>query len=199
MSPSHPASPPFGLISGSLFSPDPSLELRLAGHCELQVPGPEAIVATGEVDLGESMRLLRFYLDDEDYWLQVLMNGNEAGDIVLFGYHSAQPVHGPAQVQRLVGDQAKAGLPIYAHDGYLYSRQWGREEGRAPWVALHEQVFGPDGRYGIVHTSMLYARDTGLPDRREFLLLSLEEDERGALTFTTSLGVTLFATDFHIA
>jgi hypothetical protein len=45
---------------------------------------------------------------------------------------------------------------------------------------------------------MLYARDTGLPARREFLLFSVEEDEHGALTFTTSLGVTLLPTDFHV-
>ncbi|MBK4998705.1 DUF2491 family protein [Pseudomonas sp. S31] len=198
MSPIHLASPPFGLLSGSTFTPAASLGPLLSGFSELQVPGPETIAAVGEIDLGQSVRLLRFYMDNEDYWLQVLMHGREAGDIVLFGYHSAQPLQGDAQVQELVGGQAPAGLPIYSHEGYLYSRQWGREEGRTPWVELHEQVTGPAGRHGIRHLSMLYARDTGLAERREFLLLSLEEDEQGALLFTTSLGTTLFPTDFHI-
>lgn len=192
------ATPPFGLLSGRRFTPAASLEPLLEGHSQLLVPGPETVWAIGEVDLGASMHLLRFYLDDEDYWLQVLMNGSEVGDTVLFGYHSAVPIRDASHLQRLVGSQSKVGLPIYEHDGYLYSRQWGHEAGQAKLVPLHERVTSPDARYGIQHLSMLYARDTGLPERREFLLLSAEEDEQGNATFTTSLGVTLHPTDFHV-
>lgn len=194
----HQASLPFGLRSGSNFTPAHSLKPLLHGISELQVPGPEAVWAIGEVDLGQSVRLLRFYLDNEDYWLQVLMNGAVPGDIVLFGYHSAVPVHDQAHLQRLTGSVPKAGMPIFEHEGSLYSRQWGREAGLAEWVALCEAVTSPEARYRIQHRSMLYVRDTGLPGRREFLLLSVEEDEHGALTYTTSLGITLFPTDFHV-
>ncbi len=45
---------------------------------------------------------------------------------------------------------------------------------------------------------MLYARETGLTDRREFLLLSVEEDEDGNVSLTTSVGVTLQSTDFNV-
>jgi len=198
MSPLHPSCPPFGLCSGSTFTPAQALKPLLEGCSTLQVPGAETVWAIGEVDLGQAVCLLRFYLDNEDYWLQVLMKGTEPGDIVLFGYHSAVPVEDEAHLQRLVGSAARVGMPILEHDGYLYSRQWGGEQGQAEWVPLHEAVASPETRYGIQHLSMLYARDTGLPDRREFLLLSVEEDEQGALTFTTSLGVTLFPTDFHV-
>lgn len=189
---------PFGLFIGRLFNPSPALKPLLDGYSELQVPDAQAVCALGEVDLGEAVQLKRFYLDDEDYWLQVLMNGNEVGDTVLFGYHSAIPVRDEYHLQQVVGSQSSVGMPIYEHDGYLYSRQWGREQGKAPLVSLHEQVVNQSARYGISHLSMLYARDTGLPERREFLLLSIEEDEQGSLTFTTSLGATLFPSDFHV-
>jgi len=190
--------PPFGLLNGRRFIPDASLKPLLEGYSALQIPSPETVWAVGEVDLGDSVHLLRFYLDNEDYWLQVLMNGDKVGDSVLFGYHSAVPIHDEAHLQRLVGSQSEVGLPIYEHDGCLYSRQWGREPGQARLVPLYERVVSPDARYGIQHLSMLYARDTGLPERREFLLLSAEEDEAGKATLTTSLGITLFPTDFHV-
>ena len=162
---------PFGLFIGRLFNPSPALKPLLDGYSELQVPDAQAVCALGEVDLG---------------------------DTVLFGYHSAIPVRDQAHLQQVVGSQSSVGMPIYEHDGYLYSRQWGREQGKAPLVSLHEQVVNQSARYGISHLSMLYARDTGLPERREFLLLSIEEDEQGSLTFTTSLGATLFPSDFHV-
>ncbi len=42
---------------------------------------------------------------------------------------------------------------------------------------------------------MLYARDTGLTDRREFLLFSVEEDAEGTISLSTSLGISLYTTD----
>ena len=199
MSLSISASAPFNLRSGAIFAPAQALPAQLDGYSQLQVPGAETVWATGEVDLGQSLRLLRYYLDDEDYWLQVLMQGEQPGDTVLFGYHSALAVQDQAHVQALIGAGSQIGLPICEHDGYLYSRQWCQGQGQADWVALHEQVRSPDGRYGIAHQSMLYARDTGLLERREFVLYSLEQDEQGAMTFTTSLGVTLFPTDFQVS
>lgn len=63
---------------------------------------------------------------------------------------------------------------------------------------MTEEVANPEGSYRIEHLSMLYARDTGLIDRREFLLLSVEEDEEGVVSLTTSVGVTLQSTDFTV-
>lgn len=125
----HQASLLFGLRSGSTFTPAPSLKPLLDGISALQVPGPETVWAVGEVDLGQSVRLVRFYLDNQDYWLQVLMNGAEPGDIVLFGYHSAVAVNDQEHLQSLTGSAPKAGMPIFEHEGNLYSRQWGREAG----------------------------------------------------------------------
>lgn len=197
---SHPHSPraPFGLQGGRTFTPAGYLASTLEGYSQLVVPGAETVWAVGEVDLGDAVRLLRFYLDDEDYWLQVVMNGSATGDTILFGYHSVVPLQGLAQVQQLVGPGSKVGLPMYEHDGYLYSRQWGSGQGQAQLVPFSEQVGSPEASYRIRHLAMLYARDTGLPGRREFLLLSVEEDAQGHTSLSTSLGVTLHPTDFDV-
>jgi hypothetical protein len=45
---------------------------------------------------------------------------------------------------------------------------------------------------------MLYARETGLTERREFLLFSVEEDAEGTVSLSTSLGMSLYTTDLSI-
>lgn len=195
------AATPFGLASGRMLDLDDSLKLMLDGHSELVVPNEEVVWAVGHVDLGQSMRLVRFYFEDEDYWLQVSMNGptaEDVQDIILFGYSSVVTINSEAELKRLVGAQSKIGLPRYEHDGYEYGRQWGSEEGQTELTPMTEQVTNPEGAYRIQHLSMLYARETGLVERREFLLLSVEEDEEGVVSLTTSVGVTLQSTDFTV-
>jgi hypothetical protein len=65
-------------------------------------------------------------------------------------------------------------------------------------VALSERLSNPDESYSIEHRSMLYARKTGLTDRREFLLFSVEEDAEGTISLSTSLGISLYTTDLNI-
>ncbi|MCS3471734.1 hypothetical protein M2401_005498 [Pseudomonas sp. JUb42] len=196
-----PAGNPFGLASGRMLDLDDSLKLLLDGHSELVVPNEEVVWAVGHVDLGQSMRLVRFYFEDEDYWLQVIMNGSateDVQDIILFGYSSVVTINSEAELKRLVGPQSQIGLPVYEHEGYEYGRQWGTEQGQTELTPMTEQVTNPETSYRIQHLSMLYARDTGLIDRREFLLLSVEEDEEGNVSLTTSVGVTLQSTDFTV-
>lgn len=196
-----PAGTPFGLASGRMLDLDDSLKLLLDGHSELVVPNEEVVWAVGHVDLGQSMRLVRFYFEDEDYWLQVSMNGptaEDVQDIILFGYSSVVTINSEAELKRLVGPASKIGLPVYEHDGWEYGRQWGTEPGQTELTPMTEQVTNPESSYRIQHLSMLYARDTGLIERREFLLLSVEEDEEGVVSLTTSVGVTLQSTDFTV-
>jgi hypothetical protein len=192
---------PFGLGTGRMLDLDDSLKLLLDGHSELVVPNEEVVWSVGQVDLGQSIRLVRFYFEDEDYWMQVMMNGpaaEDVQDIILFGYSSVVTINSESELKRLVGPDSKIGLPLYEHDGWEYERQWGTEEGQTELAPLTEEVVNPDGSYRIEHLSMLYARDTGLIDRREFLLLSVEEDEEGVVSLTTSVGVTLQSTDFTV-
>jgi hypothetical protein len=192
---------PFGLAAGRMLDLDDSLKLMLDGHSELVVPNEEVVWSVGQVDLGQSVRLVRFYFEDEDYWMQVMMNGpgaEDVQDIILFGYSSVVTINSEAELKRLVGPESKVGLPVFEHDGWEYERQWGTEEGQTELTPMSEQVVSPDGAYRIKHLSMLYARDTGLVDRREFLLLSVEEDEEGVVSLSTSVGVTLQSTDFTV-
>jgi hypothetical protein len=192
---------PFGLGSGRMLNLDNSLKLMLDGHSELIVPDEEVVWSVGQVDLGQSMRLVRFYFEDEDYWMQVMMNGpaaEDVQDIILFGYSSVVTINSETELKRLVGPDSKIGLPVYEHDGWEYERQWGTEQGQTELTPMTEEVSNPEGAYRVEHLSMLYARDTGLIDRREFLLLSVEEDEEGVVSLSISLGVTLQSTDFTV-
>jgi hypothetical protein len=89
-------------------------------------------------------------------------------------------------------------MPYYALEGTEYARQWGSEEGQTELVPLMEQVTNPDGAYTVSHNSMLYARDMGLTNRREFLLFSVEEDQDGNVSLTTAVGVSLQLTDITV-
>jgi hypothetical protein len=196
-----PALNAFGLGSGRMLDLDNSLKLMLNGHSELVVPDEEVVWSVGQVDLGQSIRLLRFYFEDADYWMQVMMNGpaaEDVQDIILFGYSSVDTITSEAELKRLVGPESTVGMPVFEHDGWQYERQWGSEAGQTELTPLTETVTSPDGSYKVEHLSMLYARDTGLVDRREFLLLSVEEDEEGNVSLTTSVGVTLQSTDFTV-
>ena len=102
-----------------------------------------------------------------------------------------------AELRRLAGPQSLIGLPTYTHNGVEYTREWGTESGQTELVALSEQLKNPDESYSIEHRSMLYARETGLTNRREFLLFSVEEDAEGTISLSTSLGISLYTTDFN--
>ncbi|MBX8620171.1 YjfK family protein [Pseudomonas cichorii] len=192
---------PFGLASVRMLCLDSSLKMLLDGHSEVVLPGDEKVWAVGRIDLGQSMSIHRFYLDNEDYFLQVVSNGpnpEDIQDIILFGYYSASPIASKDELLRLTGPSSKIGLPTYEHDGEVFERQWGTETGQTELTPMDEDVSSPDGGYRIQHLSMLYARETGLINRREFLLFSVEEDEEGAITLTTAVGVTLQSTDINV-
>lgn len=192
---------PLGLASGRMLCLDSSLKMLLDGHSYVVIPGDEKVWSVGRIDLGQSMALQRFYLDNEDYFLQVVTNGpapEDIQDIILFGYYSASPITSKDELLRLTGPASKIGLPTYEHEGEVFERQWGTETGQTELTPLDEDVVSPDGAYRVKHLSMLYARETGLINRREFLLFSVEEDEEGEITLTTAVGVTLQSTDINV-
>ncbi|MGQ3821817.1 YjfK family protein [Pseudomonas alliivorans] len=194
-------SSPLGLASGRMLCLDSSLKMLLDGHSYVVIPGDEKVWSVGRIDLGQSMALQRFYLDNEDYFLQVVTNGpapEDIQDIILFGYYSASPITSKDELLRLTGPASKIGLPTYEHEGEVFERQWGTETGQTELTPLDEDVVSPDGAYRVKHLSMLYARETGLINRREFLLFSVEEDEEGKITLTTAVGVTLQSTDINV-
>src|SRR5471032_2496624 len=95
---------PLGLASGRMLCLDRSLKLLLEGQSHVVVPDDEKVWAVGDIDLGQSMRLQRFYLDNEDYFLQVVMDGPAAEDIqdlILFGYHDVTTINSKEQLLQL--------------------------------------------------------------------------------------------------
>lgn len=192
---------PFGLAAGRMLCLDPHLKALLTGESTLVVPDDEKVAAVGRIDLGQGKRLDRFYLDNEDYFLQVVMNGpreDDIEDIILFGYHEMRTVASKAELLRLVGPESKIGMPYYELEGTEYARQWGSEDGQTELTPMTEHVKSPETAYTIYHNSLLYARDTGLRNRREFLLFSTEEDEEGNVALSTAVGVTLQITDISV-
>ncbi|MCJ8205178.1 DUF2491 family protein [Pseudomonas sp. RGM2987] len=197
---SLPVVGPLGLASGKQVTFDATLKLLLDGNSAVVIPGSQQVWALGVVDLGQSNWLSRCYMNDEDYWLQVHTSGDIVGQVesvILFNYLSYVTINSEAELRRLAGPESLIGLPTYTHNGVEYHREWGTEPGQTELVALSERVSNPEESYSVEHRSMLYARDTGLTDRREFLLFSVEEDAEGTISLSTSLGISLYTTDLN--
>jgi len=193
-----PTTGPLGLAPGKGVMFDTTLKLLLDGKTSVVIPGSQEVWANGTVDLGQSTWLSRYYMNDEDYWLQVHTTGEVAGQVesvILFNYLNYVTLSSEAELRRLAGPQSLIGLPTYTHNGVEYTRVWGSEAGQTELVAMSERVINPEDAYNVEHRSMLYARDTGLTDRREFLLFSVEEDAEGGISLSTSLGISLYTTD----
>ena len=196
----QPATGPLGLALGKGVMFDTTLKLLLDEKTSVAIPGSQQVWSNGTINLGQSTWLSRYYMNDEDYWLQVHTTGDIAGQIesvILFNYLSYITISSEAELRRLAGPQSLIGLPTYTHNGVEYTREWGTENGQTELVALSEQLNNPEESYSIEHRSMLYARETGLTDRREFLLFSVEEDAEGTISLSTSLGISLYTTDLN--
>jgi hypothetical protein len=187
---------PLGMAQGRGLRFDSTLALLLDGSSSVRVPVDQAIWSAGWVDLGQSNKLHRYYTNDEDFWVQIHVTGDDQIEsVILFNYLSYVTVNSDAELQRLAGANSAIGLPTYTHEGVEYTREWGTEQGQTELVPLTEHVANPDESYTVEHRSMLYARETGLTDRRELLLFSVEQDEEGAVSLSTSLGISLYTTD----
>jgi hypothetical protein len=196
-----PVTGPLGLATGKGVMFDSTLRLLLDEKTTVLIPDSQQIWSVGTIDLGQSTWLSRYYMNDEDYWLQVHTTGGIAGQVesvILFNYLSYITISSEAELRRLAGPQSPIGLPTYTHNDVEYTREWGTENGQTELVALSEHLSNPDESYSIEHRSMLYARETGLTERREFLLFSVEEDAEGSISLSTSLGMSLYTTDLNI-
>lgn len=192
---------PLGIAPGRMICLSPNLRALLEGESDVVVPADDKVWAMGTIDLGQAKQLVRCYLDSGDHFVQFVTDGpgpNDIEDVILFGYHAVTTIASEQELQRLVGPQAKIGMPYYTLDGAEYARQWGSEEGQTELTPLIEQVVNPEEAYQVGHNSMLYARNLGLTNRREFLLFSVEENAEGDVSLTTAVGVSLQLTDITV-
>jgi len=196
-----PAAGPLGLGRGRALSFDASLGLLLEGHSRVRIPDTQQVWSEGVIELGQSHWLSRYYLDDQDFWLQVHTTGARDGQVeslILFNYLDCTTVNSEAELRRLAGPDSPIGLPRFSFEGVEYGREWGSEEGQTELVDFFERVRSGNESYGVAHRAMLYARETGLTERREFLLFSVEEDAEGVVSLSTALGISLYTTDLQV-
>jgi hypothetical protein len=169
----------------------------------LAIPS-QPIAARGEVDLGGNSWLHRFYLDDDDTWLQVKTDGGtrdeHISECILWRYWDVQTPGSQAELGLIAGPHSAIGLPRYTVGAYVYERAWGVSAGQTELVPFRETVFDRSGTVAsqtCQHYAMLYRRDVPSSDRKEYVLISVEEAP-GRLQVVTSLGMDALQADFTV-
>lgn len=192
---------PLGLTQRGAVSFDRSLGLLLEGQSQVRIPSDQQVWSEGVINLGQQSWLSRYYFDDEDFWLQVQTSGARDGQVdslILFNFLSCDAVSSDRELAMIAGPSSPVGLPTYTLDGVTYEREWGHGEGQTELVPFHEELRNPEDHYMVMHRAMLYSRPTGLTDRREFLLFSVEESSNGDFQVSTSRGISLSTTDLRV-
>jgi hypothetical protein len=164
----------------------------------------QPIAARGEVDLGGNSWLHRFYLDDDDTWLQVKTDGGSrdenVSECILWRYWEVQTPGSQAELGQIAGPQSAIGLPRYTMGAYVYERVWGVSAGQTELVPFRETVFDRSDTLAsqtCQHYAMLYRRDVPACERKEYVLFSVEEAP-GRLQLVKSLGMDVLQADFTV-
>jgi hypothetical protein len=204
--PRHPGLPsPLELRPGAAVRLDPILSKVLSGGgYVLELPEPGRILSVesqGEADLGEGVRLHRFYFGD-DWWLQVKTSRSsvqpEGGidEIHLFGFGDVLSPGSQAEFDAMA---ARVGLPAYDYAERRYERAWGAGDGASATADYQERVYPKEeASYGTRHQDMLYSRSVPGSERREFLLVSVETDDSEEVSVVHSVGVALTESDLEV-
>ncbi len=164
----------------------------------------QPIAARGEVDLGGNSWLHRFYLDDDDTWLQVKSDGGirdeHISECILWRYWDVKTPGSQAELAQIAGAHSAIGLPTFTLGPYVYQRAWGVAAGQTELVQFREAVFDNSDVIATMtcqHHAMLYRRDVPGTDRKEYVLISVE-DAPGRLQVVTSLGMDVLQADLTV-
>ncbi len=164
----------------------------------------QPIAARGEVDLGGNSWLHRFYLDDDDTWLQVKSDGGirdeHVSECIVWRYWDVKTPGSQAELAQIAGPQSAIGLPTFTLGPYAYQRAWGIAAGQTELVQFRETVFDRSDVVATLtcqHHAMLYRRDVPATDRKEYVLISVE-DAPGRLQVVTSLGMDVLQADLTV-
>src|SRR6185312_4757905 len=164
---------PLHLRRGGFLEIDPLPFQMVADRVNFSLAMPaQPIAARGEVDLGGNSWLHRFYLDDDDTWLQVKTDGGSrdehVSECILWRYWDVQTPGSQAELGLIAGPHSAIGLPRYT-------------------VASQ----------ACQHYAMLYRRDVPSSDRKEYVLISVEETT-GRLQVVTTLGMDALQADLTV-
>jgi len=196
---------PLHLRRGGFLEIDPLPFQMVADRVNFSLAMPaQPIAARGEVDLGGNSWLHRFYLDDDDTWLQVKTDGGSrdehVSECILWRYWEVQSPGSQAELGLIAGPHSAIGLPRYTVDAYVYERAWGVSAGQTELVPFRETVFDRSDSVAsqtCQHYAMLYRREVPSSDRKEYVLISVE-DAPGRLQVVTSLGMDALQADFTV-
>jgi hypothetical protein len=195
---------PLKLRRGGFVEIDP-LPFRMLGeraNFELG-ENKQPIAARGVVDLNGSW-LHRYYLDDDETWLQVKTDGGtddaSVSECILWQYWDTKTPASREELKLVAGAASDVGLPTYEVGAFLYQRVWGVARGQTELVPFVEQVFDRSdtvASFSCRHYAMLYRRLIEGSERQEYVLISVEECP-DSLQMVTSIGVDLNPADLSV-
>ncbi len=195
---------PLKLRRGGFLEIDPLPFRMLAGRANFELGrNAQPIAARGLVDLNGSW-LHRYYLDDDETWLQVKTDGGtddaSVSECILWQYWDTKTPANLSELKEIAGPQSEIGLPTYEVGAFLYQRVWGASRGQTELVRFVEQVFDKSDTipsFSCQHHAMLYRRPIEESSRQEYVLISVEECP-DSLAVVTSIGVDVSPADLTV-
>ncbi|MCC8422458.1 MULTISPECIES: YjfK family protein [Photorhabdus] len=189
-----------GLRIGGALEIDPLILKLIESDLTIEnAASTQLICSVGVVDLGDNVRLVRYYTDDEGY-LQVLQE-NESDDgvkeVSLWYFYETSPIDAQTQWDALIKSGIVTPNGQYDLDGTQFSRLW---DNTKP-VAVTEKTYHKNGT--ITETDqfmMVYTRQVS-DNRTEELLIAGEEKIVGNnldRLMVKSTGIQLNQTDFKV-
>lgn len=160
-------------------------------------PEDQKVAALGKVDLGQGVKLQRYYFDDDETWLQINTQGDDgdAGieEMILWKYYKTDSPTSRAELNALIGENSGVGLPTIKLDGKTYDRVWGTGAAYSEMVAFTEEVHVDKDDvvdYTVNHRCMLYRREIEDSARIEFYLISAEENDGTNVVHSVGISIT---------
>lgn len=190
-----------GLRLGGSITVNP-LHFKAAGPAWLaRVPeGPQMIEAIGTIASTEGVVIKRYYLTDEDFFLQVLTQNGSVLERKLFTYQPLIDVSDRRHFRALVEHGGRIGQPTLNVDGRIYDRQWADDlPGEwAPPVLLEENVVKAGERYSLSLYTMLYQREIPETQTFEVALITAEDSGPNEFGATIAIGVDVEEVDLDV-
>ncbi|CAQ84265.1 MULTISPECIES: YjfK family protein [Photorhabdus] len=189
-----------GLRIGGALEIDPLILKLIESDLTIEsAASTQLICAVGVVDLGDNVRLVRYYTDDEGY-LQVLQEGESddgVKEVSLWYFYETKPVDSQTQWDALIKNGIVTPNGQYDLDGTQFSQLWSNTKP----VAMTEKTYHKNGN--MTETDqfiMVYTRQVS-NNRTEELLIAGEEKIIGSnldRMLVQSTGIQLNQTDFKV-
>ncbi len=160
-------------------------------------PEDQKVAAIGKVDLGQGVKLSRYYFDDDEAWLQINTQGSEGDqsieEMILWKYYKTDVPTSRSELNALIDEKSGVGLPTIKLDGKTYDRVWGAGAGYSELVSFNEEVHVDKDLivdYTVKHRCMLYRRELEGSARVEFYLISAEENDGTNVVHSVGISIT---------